>query len=735
MNGLLQAALEHHRSGHLGEASEVYREILCQSPDHPDALHLLGVALHQLGDHLAAADLIGRAIALRPDEPDYHADLAEVWRALGRPDRAADSGRAALRLRPDHPGAANNLGLALLQSGDAAGAADQFRAVLALRPQFAAAHNNLADALRTLGDAAAAEEHFRAAVRLDPGLAEAHANLGQLLLERGQRAVAVDHCREAVRLRPDLPAAHCNLGNALRELSRHDEAYAHYAEALRLAPAVAAIHENLGRLLQERGRFDEALAAFRRAVELEPGSPGFLCRVGGVLAEAGRHEEAVGQYEAALRLDPRSAEALLGLGLIEHDRGRGAAAAGHFLAAADARPDFVPAHCGLGTVLQEVNDMPGAEAAFRTALRHDPSHPAALAELATLLRGRLPDADLTALRERAAAPHLRPAERAGLLFGLSQVLDARWEYEAAAAALVQANHHAGVARRARGEHYDPPAHTRFVSDVLAACSPAFFDRVRGLGAESDRPVFVFGLPRSGTTLVEQMLAGHSRVFGAGELRLAREGFESLPAVTNAPGPPAACLGRLDRRAIDALARRHLDRLSALGGGAVRVVDKMPDNYLLLGLLAAVFPRARFVHCRRDLRDVAVSCWMTHFRQIRWADDPAHIAARFADYRRAAGHWRAALPVQVLEVTYEEVVADPEGQARRLVEWCGLDWEPGCLDVHTATRPVRTASVTQVRQPVHARSVARWRHYEPHLRDLFERLVAVAGSGTPAPAGR
>ena len=149
---------------------------------------------------------------------------------------------------------------------------------------------------------------------------------------------------------------------------------------------------------------------------------------------------------------------------------------------------------------------------------------------------------------------------------------------------------------------------------------------------------------------------------------------------------------------------------------------MPDNYLYLGLLAALFPRAKFIHCRRDLRDVAVSCWMTHFRHLRWANDPEHIAARFREYQRLMEHWRAVLPVSVLEVHYEETVADLPGAARRLVEWCGLDWEPACLAFHEGKRPVRTASVVQVRQPVYTRSVARWRNYERDLGALFAALT-------------
>jgi hypothetical protein len=155
---------------------------------------------------------------------------------------------------------------------------------------------------------------------------------------------------------------------------------------------------------------------------------------------------------------------------------------------------------------------------------------------------------------------------------------------------------------------------------------------------------------------------------------------------------------------------------------------MPDNYLYLGLLAMLFPNAKFIHCRRDLRDVAVSCWMTNFRHIRWASDTVDIASRFHDYQRLMDHWRGVLPVPLLEVDYEETVADLEGMARRLVAWCDLKWEPGCLAFHESKRPVRTASLTQVRQPIYKHSVARWKHYEPALGELFGKLSLEASSG-------
>ncbi len=254
--------------------------------------------------------------------------------------------------------------------------------------------------------------------------------------------------------------------------------------------------------------------------------------------------------------------------------------------------------------------------------------------------------------------------------------------------------------------------------MIAVCTPEFFARVRGFGLESDVPVFVAGLPRSGTTLIEQILASHSRVFGGGEIALAGD---TLAALGGEAADPLEGLRRMDRPTAQRLAARHLERLRALHPAALRIIDKTLDNYLHLGLLAALFPRAKFIHCRRDLRDVAVSCWMTRFQGLRWASDQQHIASRFHEYRRLMEHWRKVLPAPLLEVDYEETVANLEGVARRLVAWCGLEWEPGCLEFHRGKRVVRTASSVQVRQPLYATSLQRWRHYEHALASLFARL--------------
>jgi tetratricopeptide (TPR) repeat protein len=719
MPDTLQFALQHHQQGRLLEAAQLYQALLAAQPGHLEALHLLGVVAHQQGDHAHAVLLIGRAVAGNPDNAMYHANLAEAYRALGQFDQAVASCRVALRLRPHFPEAANNLGMALLGQGKTDEAMVSFAEALRLEPDFAMACNNLGNALRLRGELREAETHFRRAVSMDPDLAEAQSNLGQLLLERHQPHESLESLRAAVRLRPNLAEAHNNLGNALREVGRLAEARQCYGEALRLKPGLAMTCNNMGQAFQEENALDQAQAWYERALEIDPDSARFHTNLASLLAEEEKYDEATARYRLALRLDPAYAEAHCGLGGVRHEQGDLEQAQAQYREALRCNSDLPAAHVALGRVREELGDLAEAESCWRTTLRHDPRNAGALAQLATLLRDRLPDEDLAALCQLLADPDLPDSRRSALQFGLAQVHDSRGTYSEAADLLRKANALALTVARQRGQLYDPAEHSRFVDCMMASCTSVFFERVRGFGLDSERPIFIVGLPRSGTTLTEQILASHSQVLGAGELRLARDDFEAL---TSSDHPAKDSLDRLDQATARRIGERHLGRLEELSADRPRVVDKMPDNYLYLGLLAVLFPKAKFIHCRRDLRDIAVSCWMTNFRSIRWASDPEHIVTRFHDYQRLMQHWREVLPVQMLDVDYEETVLDAEGTARRLVEWCGLKWEPACVRFHEGRRPVRTASVAQVRQPIYRRSVARWRNYQSALAPLFAALV-------------
>ncbi len=468
----------------------------------------------------------------------------------------------------------------------------------------------------------------------------------------------------------------------------------------------------------QAGRLQAAEQGYRQILAVAPNQADAWHLLGLIAHQVGQHGIAVEYIGRAIGLHGNVAAFHNTLGESNRALRRIPEAVACYHRALELKPDFAEAHANLGSALEQIGDLRGAEDCFRAALRHNPRFVFAHFKLAGLLGGTLPEKDLAVQRRLLAEAALTDAQRLYLHFSLAQVLDARGEYAEAAEHLDRGNALQLSQWRKSGQEYDPKEHELLNTRMIAVCTADFFARVRGFGLETEIPVFIVGLPRSGTTLIEQILAGHSQVFGAGEIKLARD---TMAALGGQGADFIEGLRRLDCGTARDLASRHLERLRGLSGTALRIVDKMPENYLYLGPLASLFPQATIIQCRRDLRDEAVSCWMTRFREVRWANDQEHIASRFDEYLRIMEHWRKVLPVPLLEVDYEETVADPEGVARKLVDWCGLAWEPACLEFHQAKRPVRTASAVQVRQPVFATSVGRWKHYEHALATLYARL--------------
>lgn len=723
MNELLDQALALHRQGQLDAAELLYRRLLDDQPDHGEALHLLGVLTYQRGNYGEAARWLARAAQRLPASAIVFSNWSEAARLSGDLATALQAARRAVELDPSVPEAHNHLGLALLAVGQREQAEAAFRQAVACRPAFALAWNNLGTVLRELGRTAEALDAFRHAVGADPHLSLALSNLGQSILENGQREEAERYLRLAVELDCRCAEAWSNLGNALRAQDKLEEAIACYRQALSLRPDLAMIHGNLGQALQQQGHLDEAIRCYARAAELDPASPRFETFWASALAEQENYAAAAEHYRKALALQPDHVEALQGLGMVLLEQGEFAAALQHFDAALRLRPGDAETLVSRAAAHAELGHLEQAQADYRAALQRDPEHAGAWSVLATQLRDRLPPEDVAAMEALLAREHLSDWRRALLHHGLAHVYEARGDYVRAAEHAARGNAHRRLVWERQGKSYSRQEHSAFVDFLIRCFCADWFARTRGWGLDVDTPIFIVGLPRSGTTLVEQVLASHPAVHGGGELTVTKDVLDLLPRWLNRSDPPPLCLPHLTPPLALQAAKEHLARLRRLHPSAPRIADKMPDNYLWLGWLATIFPKARFIHVRRDDRDVALSCWFTHFKQIRWACDLDDIAARIRDHHRILDHWRAVLPVPLLELDYERLVGDLEGQTRRLLAFCGLDWHDDCLNFHQNRRPVRTASLVQVRQPVYRHALDRWRRYLDTSLGSFLRQFA------------
>jgi tetratricopeptide (TPR) repeat protein len=721
---LLADALAHHAQGQLAAAETLYQQILQLHPDAFRAIEGLGVLRMQQGLVSEAANLFARGLAVRPNSARSHANLGEALRILGQTGLAVDHLGRAAALDPTLAQVPNSLGLVAFDAGRRDQAEAAYRDAIRLDPRMAAARINLANVHHVRQRNAEAVVELRMALALEPDNRIALATLAQVLCTIGDLDLLPEAealCRRAAAVAPQFPPAFENLGNILRAQKRYAEAIASYQHAARLDPGRGMPYHYLGELFQNRGDFDRAARCFTRAHHLEPTEAQFHADLGNLAMARGQHEQAAAHYRQAIECKPRAAEYHYGLGLAILEQARLDQAESHFEEAARIEPDFAGPWCALARLQAERGEFDAACRSARVALEKSPGIPDAYWRLALIQKGDLPEADARAIESLIARKSLTDGERGLLHFGLALRADAHGLFTDAAAHLEKANSLQGSAKAERGEARDPGRYSTAVDRTIAVYTRALFARGRDWGVPDPRPIFIVGLPRTGSSLVEQILASHPHVHGAGELPDLQRVFLNLPDVAGQPSAdPFEILPALGPDSAQSAARAYLGKLDTLAPkNALRIVDKMPENIQFLGLIALLLPAARVIVCTRDLRDVALSCWRTGFEENAWANDWDHMARRFADYQRLVDHWEQVLPVSPLVIRYEDLVNELETHARNLIDFAGLDWNPACLQFHETKRVVRTASLGQVRKPIYTDSVARWRHYEPFLQPLFE----------------
>jgi len=715
-----EAAVAHQRAGRLADAEALYRSILAADPNHADALHMFGALALQVGRRDLAVPLIRRAVAVSPRRALYHITLGRAWLEAGDADSALNSFREAAAIAPDLAPAHFFIGLVLRQKGRLEEARAAFETALRFQPGLVQASFNLGAMLQDEGDRPGAMARYREALAANPDFAEAHLNLGICLAAEGDPGAALAHLERAAALQPQLLEAEVALGNALVELGEPERAIAHYRAALTLHPKAAQAHFNLGNAYRELGRYEAALIAYRDALEADPHMAEAAVNAGACCDDLGRYGEAETHYRRAIASKPQLALAHASLGLALRREGRAAEAAAAAERAVALDPGLPDGHSALGLTLQDCGRFEEAAAAFRRALAVKPDFPTALFHLANLRGVEPTDAEVAAIDRALAAPRLPRRTRIGLNFALASLCDQRGEYEKAFRHCKQAND-----LKAEDQAFDDEGLARHVDALIATFDGAFFAARRGIGASSERPIFVLGMPRSGSTLIEQILASHPEVRGAGEIAASNamvEGLTRLPKVVAAGKayPEAAAL--LDREEAQALAERYLEAVGEAAGEKRRVTDKMPGNFIRLGLIALLLPRGHVIHCMRDPFDTCLSCYFQNFQEpLPFTTDLLRLGKYYREYERLMAHWRAVLPKPMLEVPYEALVAEPEPWCRRLLEFCGLPWDERVLRFFATERQVRTASFWQVRQPIYASSVGRWRHYRAQLGPLFEAL--------------
>jgi tetratricopeptide (TPR) repeat protein len=563
---------------------------------------------------------------------------------------------------------------------------------------------------------------------LRPGFAPAQFALGNALRRLGRNEDAAAAYRKAARLAPGLAAAHYALGNTLRELGQPEEAAAAYRSAIAAAPTHAEAYNNLGAALLDLGQPEAALEACRQAAALAAQDPGVQFNLGKALRALGRLDEAALAYGQALSLNPAYAEAHINLGNVLFDLDRMEAAAAAYRWAASLRPDDAEARLNLAEALQVLGETAAALGAARDALALDPGSPRGwliLSNLKTFKEGDLDLARMEALLAAQPPDRRGRAARIDLGFALGKAWTDAGDPDRAFAHLADAN-------RLKRESlaYDVRTDVDWMGRIADAAWPRLLERFDGAGAPSELPIFIVGMPRSGTSLVEQILASHPLIHGAGELKALEAVICEAAGETDVSHAYPRLLSELTADRLQALGDAYVRRVAHLAADKPRLTDKMPANFAFAGLIALMLPKARIIHCRRDPVDVCFSCYSRKFASGQeFSYDLRDLGRYYRAYEALMARWRAVLVKgDFLEVSYEALVGDPEREARRLIAFCGLAWDEACLRFYETRRAVRTASVNQVRQPIYTASVERWRPFERHLKPLIATLNGAETEG-------
>ena len=551
--------------------------------------------------------------------------------------------------------------------------------------------------------------------------AGAHRSLAQAAMRLGDPAMAIDQMQSALGLEPDDPELRFQFACLLAHEGRNAEATIHFRQCVERAPRNFQAWHLMGLALQRQGLHADALRALRQASALAPGNPRVLEALAESEFHAGYPEDALPLWRELFANRPDDATVILRTSETLNRLGRHGEALAMLREATRRQPATGDIWMALAQTEEDVGDREAARAAYRAALADHPDWAFPVSGLLGLDRGKADDALVAQAQRLLARPALPDADRALIGYELGKVLDGRGAYAEA----MDCWHQANAARRRMTGAADAAQLERHAARTMAVLTGARLRarHARWPGSPDSRPLFIVGMPRSGTTLTEQILAAHPAGHGCGELPDIALIARNLRAGDAPADAWPASIDLLPDAALDAAARRYLAAAARdAPQHAQRLVDKAPLNFFHLGLIALLFPRARVVWCRRDPRDIAVSVYGENFSlEERLATSLEGIGHYINLQTRLMRHWQASLSLPILELAYEQLATAPEEQARRLIAFAGLPWDPACLEFHRSERGVQTPSRWQVKQPVYTRSIGRWRNYEADLGPLFEVL--------------
>jgi tetratricopeptide (TPR) repeat protein len=680
-----------YSEGKYKQALKVCTQIIDARPANADAHNIHGVTLNALGRPKEAIAALRRAVKLAPTAASIYANLGEVLRQAGQKKESAKELEHAIKIDGNNAQALNNLGIIRYEQGKYEEAVDYYRRAITARPSMSEALNNLGNALRMVGDVDGAMQAYQDALVHRERYPEAYNNLGTLLQQDNRLEEAEHALRKAIAQNPHYVEAHNNLALLYSAQKKEVDALRILGDALKFAPTNVQTLLITGRIQNRRSNYPAAEKAARAGLKGDPNNIDLLVLLGQVLHETDRYDEALQVLERAVKQAPDNPEALNFYGVALKSVGKLDEARDHILRALKLNDTMYGAYANLNDLVDFSKDV--GEELFN---RMD-----AIFESSTNLE----------------ADYLLP-----LHFAYAKALDDRGEHAKAL------DHYIVGGRMKRAQLDYKESETFGFFDAIRGAFPkeAFANR-KFAGIDDERPVFIIGMPRSGSTLVEQIVSSHPDVYGAGEVKYLsralgqlRDRFPSLPKYPQ-------MMEKIAPAQMEIVAKNYLTALSAGAGDSKRITDKLLTNYFFVGLIHLLYPKAKFIHTARDPIDTCLSGFTKLFKDdMPHSYDLGELGRYYGKYRELMAHWEKVLPEGTIKtVVYEDVVANTEKEAKALIAFLGLDWNEKCLEFHKSDRPVKTASVAQVRKPIYKTAVKRWKKYGAGLKPLADAIEGKA----------
>lgn len=678
----MRVATQLQSENKLAQAEIILKTILEVDKTHAYALHLSGVIAYQTGKITAGIQLIQQAIASNPSIALFHSNLGEMYRQLKNIPLSIACGQRATQLDPTSVTALSNLGIAYYDAKQYDQAEACHACALAIHPNFGCSLNNMGSIYKMRGKIQQAIAFYQNAITASPLFVDPLNNLATLLLEQQEYQQALSYLEQAINLAPLFADPYCNMGLALLGLNQSDEAMFYFNKASQLKPDYAEAYYGIAKAHLQKRNINESENYIQKAISINPQQVEFHQLLAEIYHEQGNHAKAIEHLDHALTIDPTHANLYI----------------------------------SKGTILMEAGDISNAKDQFEKIINEQTIDTRLLAHysLVQLCKIKSDNASFQALSSISENPQeISPNKLSYLYFALGKCYDDMGEWKKAFANFTQ-----GCNLKRKRITYNIAEQIQLTDKIIQCFNHETIEYLQQFANPSNLPIFIVGMPRSGSTLVEQILASHPDVYGAGELSYLNDLIQYPDYSHTTLSYPENI-----RQLSPTITNKYLTHLQRICNSAIRITDKMPNHFMAIGLIHALFPNAKIIHVKRNPIDTCLSCYTKLFSHGHYYSyDLTELGQYYHCYERIMNHWRAVLPSNAwLEINYESMIDHLEVEAKRLVDYCDLPWNPACLNFYESKRAIRTASFMQVRQPVYTTSVHRWRRFKNELAPLIKIL--------------